>query len=75
MCYVHFKDLDDNRRFIELGRGTVDFLPLARILREGGFDGWIVVDLDYTSLDPRESSRMNMRQLRSTLTAAGWTLD
>ncbi len=67
MKYVHFKDLDTDRRFIELGRGVVDFEPLADILRSGGFSGWIVTDLDYTSLDPRESSRHNLRYLRDTL--------
>ncbi len=67
MHYVHFKDLDDNRRFIELGCGLVDFPPLAEMLKQAGFDGWIVVDLDYTSLDPRESSRHNLNYLRETL--------
>ncbi len=67
MHYVHFKDLDDNRRFIELGRGVVDFPPLAEMLKQADFAGWIVVDLDYTSLDPRESSRHNLNYLRETL--------
>lgn len=67
MHYVHFKDLDAERRFIELGHGIVDFSPLAGMLQEGGFDGWVVTDLDYTSLDPRESSRHNLRYLREDL--------
>lgn len=71
MDYVHFKDLDADRRFIELGHGQVDFPPLARTLREEGFDGWVVVDLDYTSLDPRESSPTNLRYVRSTLGLTG----
>jgi len=71
MHYVHFKDLDDNRRFTELGRGIVDFPPLAEMLKQAEFDGWIVVDLDYTSLDPRESSRHNLGYLRETLGLQG----
>ena len=71
MNYVHFKDLDDDRRFIELGRGNVDFPPLATMLTDGAFDGWIVVDLDYTSLDPAESSRINLSYLQSTLGLTG----
>jgi len=62
--YIHFKDLDDDRRFIELGRGKVDFAPLAEMLLSGGVADWIVTDLDYTSLDPRESSRHNLAYLR-----------
>jgi len=71
MRYVHLKDLDDDRRFIELGRGRVDFPRLARMLVDANFDAWIVVDLDYTSLTPAESSRMNLRYLQSTLGLSG----
>lgn len=71
MDYVHFKDLDDDRRFIELGRGNVDFPPLAKILTDAGFDGWIIVDLDYTSLDPKESSRINLGYLHKELNLTG----
>ncbi len=67
MHYVHFKDLDHDRRFIELGRGTIDFRPLAAMLQQSGFDGWVVTDLDYTSLDPHESSRHNLHYLRDVL--------
>ena len=64
---LSFKDLDPERRFIELGHGIVDFPPLAVMLQDGGFDGWVVTDLDYTSLDPGESSRHNLRYLREEL--------
>ena len=67
MHYVHLKDLDTERRFTELGHGIVDFPPLARMLQDGGFDGWVVTDLDYTSLAPGESSRHNLRYLREEL--------
>jgi len=69
--YVHFKDLDGDRRFIELGSGHVDFPPLAKMLTDAGFDGWIVVDLDYTSLPPPESSRVNLGYLHSELGLSG----
>jgi len=59
IAYVHFKDLGADRRFIELGRGTIDFAPLWALLRGREYDGWIVVDLDYTSLPPAESCRVN----------------
>ncbi len=67
IAYVHFKDLDKNRRFIELGRGTVDFAPVWQILKRGGYNGWIVVDLDYTSLPPEESCEINFSFLRERL--------
>jgi len=65
MVYVHFKDLGSDRRFTELGTGTVDFAGCWGTLRDAGFGGWIVVDLDYTALDPADSCRTNMAYLRS----------
>lgn len=64
MAYVHFKDLGPDRRFIELGRGTVNFPACWEALRGAGFSGWIVVDLDYTALDPTDACRANMAYLR-----------
>jgi inosose dehydratase len=69
--YVHFKDLDPNRRFIELGRGTVDLKAAWQALEADTFDGWVVVDLDYTSLDPDESCRMNKAYLNDALGIRG----
>lgn len=69
--YVHFKDLGPDRRFIELGRGVVDLPPVWSILREAGYEGWIVVDLDYTSLPPAESCRINKEYLNEILGILG----
>jgi len=71
MVYVHFKDLGEDRRFTELGTGIVDFPVVWDILREADFDGWIVVDLDYTSLDPVESCRANKAYLNDVLGICG----
>jgi inosose dehydratase len=64
IAYVHFKDLDSNRRFIELGSGTIDFAPLWQLLQSRHYEGWIVVDLDYTSLEVCESCQANREYLR-----------
>jgi inosose dehydratase len=69
--YVHFKDLDADRRFIELGRGVVDFPPVWEILAGANYSGWIVVDLDYTSLPPTESCRINKEYLNNELGILG----
>lgn len=69
--YIHFKDLDRKRRFIELGRGTVDFWGCWQALQEHNFDGWVVVDLDYTSLRPDESCRINKIYLNDILGIKG----
>jgi len=65
IAYVRFKDRGSNRRFIELGAGTIDSAPPWAMLQGRGYDGWIVVDLDYTSLPPAESCRANREYLRA----------
>ncbi len=61
--YVHFKDLGTDRRFTELGTGEIDFHTLSQLLLSAGFEGWIVTDLDYTSLPPKDSARINFQEL------------
>jgi len=68
---VHFKDLGPDRRFIELGHGTVDFPPLYEVLVGAGFEGWIIVDLDYTDLAPKDSCEINKRYLNEVLGIEG----
>ena len=69
--YIHFKDLDRKRRFIELGRGTVDFWGCWQALGQEEYDGWIVVDLDYTVLDPDESCGVNKAYFNEILGIRG----
>lgn len=67
--YVHLKDLAPDRRFADLGAGTVDLAGAARVLAESDFSGWIVNDLDYTDNDPFETGAHNLRFLQSLLGA------
>ena len=69
--YVHFKDLGPDGRFVENGRGTIDFSKFWDILREHGYSGWIVVDLDYTDLEPRSASEICKRYLNEHLGLRG----
>jgi inosose dehydratase len=41
--------IDSAGRFIETGRGDVDFKSITKILLDSGFDGWITTDLDLTA--------------------------
>ena len=41
--------VDSAGRFIETGRGDVDFVSITKILLGSGFDGWITTDLDLTA--------------------------
>jgi len=50
-------NVDSKYRFVELGRGQVDFPAILAILLKYGYDGYLVNDFDYTGYDPRASVR------------------
>lgn len=43
--YNYFKSVEEGV-FCELGKGNVDFKSIVRILKEKGYNGWIVVEQD-----------------------------
>ena len=51
------------------GQGAVDFASLWKMLDSAGFDGWVVVDLDYSFSTPRESARTSREYLRRLIPA------
>jgi inosose dehydratase len=48
--------------FIEVGRGVVDFKALARVYREIGFAGWVMLELDRTREPSIDQSARQMKQ-------------
>jgi len=42
--HVHFKDISRDGKWIEMGRGIIDFPGIVSHLRETGYDGWIMVE-------------------------------
>ena len=75
IIYCHMKDAVSgfqvgqsiNPYVKELGRGDIDFPAIMRILKEAGFQGWLVGELDYTELSARDSIDVSMRYIRETL--------
>jgi inosose dehydratase len=62
---LHLKDLA-GKRFVELGKGSVDFKAVFAALDEIQFDGWGVVELDQVpdnANTPKESGAMARRYL------------
>jgi len=50
--------------FCEFGQGMVDIAGMVQTLRDGGYDGWLVVEQDTTPRDSTESARANRTFLR-----------
>lgn len=79
--YVHLKDWDPTRPpeasgqgetaiikdFVELGQGRVNLTGCVDILRRRGYDGWLTIELDYTTRTPYESVRMSKDYLVNQL--------
>ncbi|MGD8895539.1 MAG: TIM barrel protein [Acidobacteriota bacterium] len=74
LVYFHFKDAvrpfrrpDFMPNMRELGAGEIDFPGVMRLLAEIGYQGWINVEQDHTTLTPRESCRRSMHYVDATL--------
>ncbi|MBI2940232.1 MAG: TIM barrel protein [Chloroflexi bacterium] len=63
--------VDSRWRMVELGRGLIDFPAILAILREVGYDGWIVDDFDYSAYATQEASITCLRYLREGLGLVG----
>jgi len=68
VLFLHVKDLDASNRFVELGRGNVDFKAVFAALDAIRFDGWAVVELDSvpdSARTPKESGAIARRYLEA----------
>ena len=68
LLFLHIKDLDASDRFVELGRGRVDFKAVFAALDTIRFDGWGVVELDSVpdaARTPKESGAIARRYLEA----------
>lgn len=74
--YVHLKDVIPDLewnpdwpmdRFCELGVGTVDFRGIHKVLKRGGYDGVLCVELDKRSVCNYKSAMISRRYLHDVL--------
>ncbi len=73
LAFLHLKDVEAKAdgtgyRFVELGRGRVNFPAIFDALGGAGFSGWAVVELDGVTdpgRSPRESAEISRRYLES----------
>ncbi len=53
--------------FTEVGNGAIDFEAIIEILQKSGYDGWLVIEQDYTSRDPAVSAGSSLETVNSLL--------
>lgn len=56
--------INSKYKIIEIARGQIDFKPIVRFIKDIDFNGWIVVDQDYTGYRNIESMDVNFRNLK-----------
>lgn len=74
LLFLHVKDLESpvpgqeppSYRFVGLGRGRLDFPAFFGALRDVGFDGWAIVELDRT-VEPGQTPKESAVQARAYL--------
>ena len=66
--YVHLKDFrPDPFAFLPLGRGVLDMPDIVAAVRETGYDGWLLVELDSYDGSPREAAEISKAYLDQLL--------
>ncbi|NPV80308.1 MAG: sugar phosphate isomerase/epimerase [Firmicutes bacterium] len=74
--HVHVRD-QKGKYFVELGHGDIDNEHIVETLREIGFDGWVVVEMELHAphyggrLEPAESVAIGFGYMRALFAVAG----
>lgn len=62
--YVHLKDfIPEPFGFVPLGEGRLALPPIVQALKDINYDGWLTVEADGYSGDPKKAAQASMRQL------------
>ncbi|MDP6183066.1 MAG: TIM barrel protein [Gammaproteobacteria bacterium] len=64
---VSYRDFVEMEGFPEVGSGAIDFEAVVEILKGGGYDGWLVIEQDYTSRDPAVAAGASLEHVNSLL--------
>lgn len=65
--FIHLKDMDASKTFVELGRGNIPNRRVLAILAERRYSGWILPEIPPRDLSPRESAEVSYRWLKEEL--------
>jgi len=75
--HVHFKDMLPDGVWAEMGRGTIDFAEIVRVLEQHKYQGWIMVEDESprAEMDPDLITRENGTYLRERFGAGDLDVD
>ena len=62
-----YRDFVEMEGFPEVGTGAIDFEAVIKILKGGGYDGWLVIEQDYTPRDPAVAAGASLEYVHSLL--------
>jgi inosose dehydratase len=67
--HVHLKDITDTGQWAAMGQGITDFPRIVGILRDAGYDGWIMVEEESAAaeVDPDQATLINGDYLQRVL--------
>lgn len=74
--YAHLKDVDPElgasgetpmRGFVALGQGVLNFRGIVKALKDGGYDGYLVVECDYNRVCNYETALVSRRYIHQVL--------
>lgn len=66
VAYLHFKDMNKDGSFGEVGHGILDWKGIMEALKGANVE-WLTVEQDRTDKTPKESITMSCRYMRETL--------
>ncbi|WP_404455046.1 sugar phosphate isomerase/epimerase family protein [Oceanobacillus kapialis] len=55
--HVHFKDASKNNEWKKMGEGDIDFAKCVQVLKDGGYDGWIMLE-EETGAEQENTSKV-----------------
>jgi inosose dehydratase len=69
IAHVHFKDIAATGEWVAMGAGVIDFPRIVTMLRDGGYDGWIMIEEESKAAeaDPDAATIQNGAYLRGSL--------
>lgn len=65
--YVHLKDLNSAGEFVPLGKGSINLEEIISYLKDKGYDGDWLVEIDGYSGDPCEACETSYQYLKGKL--------